>query len=456
MPQGVASRVVVSGVTLVERPSGWSTESQSELAKYVRVIDTGDRLNLKSRGRHAGLVNVSSLSLYLPPPVPPPSFLGMVLIAHGLDRIVKGDDVLAPGRPVRSVADVLEFLAALTVIRAQQVAAGHIAQGYVTHEERLSVLRGRPLWHTAGVHPKDGRILCRFSEKTIDVRLNQAVLAGIVEAGKYLQSPDWRRRQKTQRFVWSSIAESRTLTRSGLLRARRDINRLTRAYEPLMDLIGVLAFGDDLTAPTGGAGSVPMPVFDMAYLFEHLVTRLVGLAVRDRMWKCKSQSSESRALTDATGDVYRRIRPDQLLLNATGQVVAVIDSKFKPQYASRGPTLDGTNRVTREDIYQMFFYAERLRRLEGRAEPLPSFVLAPLLPGRIPPGTRQRQILWSDTFEGQVNRLVVVPVNVIEAVTAVLRKDAAAARELLEDLLTEIDARTHDRPQENDGPAPGP
>ena len=183
---------------------------------------------------------------------------------------------------------------------------------------------------------------------------------------------------------------------------------------------------------------MPMPAFDLAFLFERLISRLVSLAISDRGWRCHSQLNESRALSDGAGNVYRRIRPDQLLVDTDGRVVAVLDSKYKPQYSSGGPALDRTNRVTRDDIYQLFFYAERLRRLAGRSDPLPSFVIAPLLPGRTAPGLRQRQIVWSDLLEGEANRLVVVPVNVTEAVAAVIRNDADAARALLSDLLTEL------------------
>jgi McrBC 5-methylcytosine restriction system component len=409
------------------------------LGKYVTITSHDSQWVLTSRGRYAGLLTVGSIPVYLPPPVPPATFLGMLLIAHGLDSVVDADRVLGPSRSAESFQDIMEVLAALMVMQAERLAAGHIAQGYLRRQERLPLVRGRPLWHTVGAYPPDGRIMCRFSDKTTDVLLNRLVLLGVTGARRYLRSTAWQRRQRTQQFVWASLAEPTHMSRVELQVARQQINRLTSPYEGAIDLVEMLVFGDD-PAPRlyDPRRSVPMPLFDLAYLFEHLVTRLVQLAVDDRGWLCKSQATEAQALTDGTGATYRRIRPDQLLYGQSG-LLAVIDSKFKPRYASYGPALVSQNRVSREDIYQVFFYAERLRRIHALTTPLPAFLAAPWLPNATPPDVPQRQVVWSDSHDVATNRLVVVPVDVVASVTSVLRRDGDAARLLVRDVIAEVD-----------------
>ncbi|MFJ4036903.1 hypothetical protein ACIPVB_02365 [Microbacterium sp. NPDC090007] len=205
--------------------------------------------------------------------------------------------------------------------------------------------------------------MTRFDEKTTDVLENRLVLAGIAGAQRWLPGAVQLR---TQEFVWRSLAEPVVPAQHDFDRAMSRLNRLTEAYRPVLALARALLFGLNFEPDRADVG-IDAPTFDLALLFETLVEDIAALAYKRRGLQVTRQTSEGQALVDGLGRTYRSIRPD--LVYDGGVPVRVIDSKFKPVYASGGDEPSGKHRLSREDIFQTFFYATRLAQRHDQSPP---------------------------------------------------------------------------------------
>jgi 5-methylcytosine-specific restriction endonuclease McrBC regulatory subunit McrC len=262
--------------------------------------------------------------------------------------------------------------------------------------------------------------MCEFQLKTTNTLLNRLVLAGLLEARKLQPRGPLRRRAERQAFTWRGLAEPLAVVpRHDLDAARALLTRQTAHYNGALALTESLLFGTR-TPGEAPAEAVDLPVYDLAVLFESLVAKLVSAAAVEAGMTARVQHTRRDALLDAEFNVYRRIRPDVVVYDQ-GLPVAVLDAKYKPRYTMGGPEPAVGNRVSVADAYQLFFYAERLRRLHHTAHQIPAFVVAPLLtdPEQLPRLPR-RTITWQREGEGAAIGLRVVPVPVIEVLDVVL------------------------------------
>lgn len=397
-----------------------TADEWSRIRRVLSVQETRNGWQLNPRSRYVGSIKVGNQLFYVLPRFPAATFLGMILIAEGLDAAVD-KEVLASAESKLRTAVVFQVLSALLIVEAERIAAGHIAQGYMVRRERLSTIRGRPVFAPQRPRPPDGRILCDYWSKSTDVALNRAVVAGLAAATRWLPSGAWSRRCRTQRFVWASVVQQAPATVAVFYQARRSLNRLTAHYASAIGLSEILLFGWDPDAiQEPGRRALPAPMFDLAALFESLVERLVSLLGRRHDLQVRPQVTHRTAIRDVTGATYRRIRPDLLIMKGATPV-GVLDSKYKPRYLSRGPGLASSAKVSREDLFQLFFYGERLRRRSAQERALPAFIAAPLLPGETPPEIARRCITWSAQAQAADEiQLSVVAVDIVAATSAVL------------------------------------
>jgi hypothetical protein len=169
-----------------------------------------------------------------------------------------------------------------------------------------------------------------------------------------------------------------------------------------------------------------MPTYNLATMFERVVELLTRAAAVKHGLSVKAQYSRSDALLDAEGSVYRRVRPD-LVVFRSGRPLAVLDAKFKPRYLTGAARPPMSARVVLADAYQLFFYAERLRRLHRVDAPLPAFIVAPSLsPDDVPPPSR-RTIRWGEVGGSEEVGLRVLALPLVEVVDMILSGSTTAA-----------------------------
>lgn len=398
--------------------------------KYLDVRLHADGWTVAKKARYAGLVEVGGITYWLEPPFSPASFIYLLLQAKGLSHLAGRAHSLASNRRNRSLSDLMQVLALVMVQEAEVLAAGHIAQSYIRRTERLGVVRGRPLWHSQAARPADGTVLCRFEEKSTDNLENRLVLAGLDAAARWLPARVAGSAVRTQQFVWRSLAEPCRPARHDFGIANARLSRLTAGYRPALAVAQALLFGFEMNSTQPNTRLVA-PVFDLAVLFEKLVELVARTGTAGTNLVVDPQTSERRAIRASTGESYRTIRPDIVIRRADGEPALVIDSKFKPRYGAGGPTPVSANRLSREDIFQTFFYAHRVAQRAGLSIPVPAAVAAPQLAGAVPPSGGFRRLRWTDDGDESASRLSLLLIPVDEAVEAVKANDSAYCAELI-------------------------
>jgi hypothetical protein len=320
------------------------------------------------------------------------TLLGMVLHVSGTRRL--SGEPLAAELGSGSTHDILAVgLAALLVAEVERSLREHIAQGYVARTEPLQTLRGRPSFIDSATSRASAQVVCTYYEKQTDILLNQLILGGLEQTLWYLPDGLIRRRASTVRAVMLELAaQPRALSRHMFRTASARLNRQTEHYRRPLALSEALVFGFQSGDP---ALDVAAPVFDLGLLFEYFIAKVLRDAAPALGLEVRVQASHGQVLVDAAGGLYRSIRPDVLVFKQ-GRLVAVLDAKYKPRYLDGPVPLSDRGRVSREDIFQMFFYSERLRRKYQVAE-LPSMLLAPqLYAGTAVVDAKRRSISWNE------------------------------------------------------------
>lgn len=292
----------------------------------------------------------------------------------------------------------LVAIAALLVEEAERILRMHVARGYLTYPERRTVISGRPLWtRDFGRHPAGG-ITCLVNELSTDTVHNRIVLQGLLGARKLLENTSFRERVDNQVFIWRTLASAEYVQEQDFIEATVRGSRLTTHYSSALSLSRAITLGSGLADmfAAGGSASIHFEL-SLPGLFEQLIIKLLEPLQRYGL-QAKFKSVDSGAFLDGCGDVYRNIEPD-ITIWCTERPVAVIDAKFKPRYmrAQADGSVSPADRVSNEDLYQLFFYQSRLQALYKLSTPPAAFVVAPLLSGGCIPALSARTIQWRDT-----------------------------------------------------------
>lgn len=407
------------------------------LNRLVTVQHLGGRVVVRRRVHLVGAVRFGGRLIVTPSVVPVRTFLGMVQLAYGV--VVPTSDALDLDE--NRTPELLRAALGASLVKAVELAGKrHIEKAYVTKEESLDVVRGRPLWHRQlGAPP--ARVFCRYELQTTDSLLNRLLLAGLLAARRLQPHGSLRHRADRQVFTWSSLAaRPATVTRDDFRRVAAKLNRHTEHYRPALALAEALLLGHG--APSeADLGGYDMPTYNLATMFERIVELLTRAAGADHKLLVRAQHTRSDALVDAEGDVYRRVRPDLVIYRA-GKPLAVLDAKFKPAYLTGGPRPPMSSRVVLADAYQLFFYAERLQRLHRLSEPVPAFIVSPsLAPDDVPP-TARRSVRWGEARGADEIGLRVLALPLIDVIDLLLggstTADAAKAASELTEAVTSL------------------
>lgn len=415
--------LVVEKETILE-PSIVAAARADEWARLNRLLtvqQVGGQLLVRRRVHLVGAAHFGGRLIATLSVVPVRTFLGMVQLAYGV--AAPTSDAL--GLDEARTPDLLRAALGASLVRAVELAAKrHVEKVYVTKEDSLDTIRGRPLWNRQlGAAPP--RVVCRYEVQTTDSLLSRLLLAGLVAARRLQPHGPLRRRADRQVFSWTGLASRpATVTREDFRRATDGLNRQTEHYRPALALAEALLLGHGAPTDTDAAG-YDMPTYNLATMFERIVELLTRAAASDHKLSVKAQHTRSDALVDGEGAVYRRIRPDLVIYRA-GKPIAVLDAKFKLPYLTGGHRPPMSSRVVLADAYQLFFYAERLRRLYRLQAPVPAFIVAPsLAPDDVPPPAR-RSVRWGEAGSSEEIGLRVLSLPVIEVIDALLGGDSAA------------------------------
>lgn len=270
------------------------------------------------------------------------------MLAVALDLKVASGAVAALGLQRENLLEALIGLFAKSLIEA--VRRG-MPRRYVGHADDLPALRGRldvtRQFTTLAAIPD--RLACRYDELSPDIALNQVMKAAVTRLAQVARTPANQRALRDLAYVYADIAPvpSRMLAWDSIV-----IDRTNARWRSLLALARLL-LGERFQTTSSGATEGFSLLFEMNMLFESYVARMLARALRGQGIEVVAQGGLRYCLEEAgTGRGLFQTKPD-ILLRQSGQVIQVIDTKWK-RIAQRID--DPKQGVSQADVYQMMAY----------------------------------------------------------------------------------------------------
>jgi len=397
------------------------------LASYS-VVDE-ETVSLTINTNHwVGRVVVDDIVIVAPPPFDNKDFLRFLVYAEGFD-LSKSEDFGHFGSfDDSSNRDFFIFLALTFVLTVQRSLGHNISKGYIEVSERNLVLRGRPLFKSSfGKHPSSG-VACQINRLSMDNELNRIILFGLKIALVVLFRSDYRSKCSELIFLFRCVCSDSDFDSFNIDLALAGLKRNNEHYRSALVMVKYLIQGCQPNFFEGVGSRLPNFELYLPSLFENFVFRLIKEALRGSTLSVKNQASDNRALIDGDGRPYRRIIPD-IVISEGSTPRAVLDSKFKPRYFNSTPKSDipRRNKVSNSDIYQVFFYQQRLvvrHKLKGAPK---AVIVAPSLYGASHhPDVAKRTIIWPGYLDQADDcKIVVLPLPLKEVLKGLVNHGSA-------------------------------
>jgi len=229
---------------------------------------------------------------------------------------------------------------------------------YRAHEAELSSPRGRILFGGLARSMSSARatVACRYFERTDDHALNVTLLAGLIFAARLVTNPELSGELK--RLAALIDVGPRPLTRELLVSARAQIDRRSRHYEPLLDLIEILHDGQGASLQGEQQGlQLSGFLFDMNRFFQALVSRVLSEHLEG--WTVFDERRLQPMFHYATTTPRRSapvLRPDFTIRSPNGRPGPTLDAKYRDLWETPLPA---------HMLYQLALYAQADPRLEA-------------------------------------------------------------------------------------------
>ncbi|WP_150274838.1 McrC family protein [Paenibacillus tepidiphilus] len=283
--------------------------------------------------------------------------------------------------------DLVELLLSLFLEQVDQLWKRGILKDYVTEEDSLPVLRGRPdlirnLRENQGF---PNRIACRYDELVTNQPENQVILLALETGSRFKARPDTVRKINRYRSEFGLMCEPYP---SGKW-PEFHYHRLNAHYEPVHRIAKYIV--DQLNVNNiyrSSDTSFCSMMIDMNKLFEDFVGTLLNRYLPEHY-----RVQASHRVTDAVqvdGTSYRHVIPDLVVYDTAEQERRVLDVKYKDY---------GGKPVDTADLFQLSFYAQYFNKT---TDPHLSVIVYPQFAGRPDNGGICIELLKGTQYEGRV------------------------------------------------------
>jgi 5-methylcytosine-specific restriction enzyme subunit McrC len=351
---------------------------------------------------HVGRVRIGDLAITVLPKLRGSSLLRLLRYAYGFRRL----NLISELPHFNESCGFQDLLVAQLNAEAQELLSRGLWRSYVGRKERLGSPRGRIDVHEVALD--GGRITttlpCRHHPRVENILLNRALVAGL-KLGGYLAS-DVSLRREARRLA--SLVEEQvsplTLNESVMEQVTRQLNRLTRSYEPAMAIIALLSNAQGVTLQGDRLTSrLPGFLFDMNAFFQALLSRFLreNLPEYDFMDEHRLRGMMRYSQNFIPPRRAPTPRPDYVV-SQRGKIGSILDAKYRDIWE---------NDLPRDMLYQLVVYA-----VSHRDRPRSS-ILYPT----IHPNARETRIDVTDPIHGKMlGQVCLRPVNLerLEALVA--------------------------------------
>ena len=327
-------------------------------------------------GQAIGTVEIGSLRVEVRPRLAACEAAAFIRYALGgkVDATLRGTFPMGPSPGLD------ELLCQVLADEADRIRQIGLSRLYTQQHERFDALRGRPDFLASFPWDKKRQqsVVCSYHLLTCDNLDNRLLRASLEQSSLLEVTPRTRGRLLAHRRTWSHAAAVTRPTRVDFNEARQRYTRLTEHYR-LAHNVGEIIWARRRPAKLFEIGTITTSglILSMPTLFEKFVERLVREELASHDTTVESQHSDQGAILDGCGKVYRRVRPD-LVVYRRDKPIIVVDAKYKQYWPADTSSLRPKRRISNADLYQLFFYAQRLQLKYDLAKPPAAFIVSPL------------------------------------------------------------------------------
>ncbi|MBN1323624.1 MAG: hypothetical protein JW986_06445 [Methanotrichaceae archaeon] len=337
-----------SGATLPDDPHIEVIIDELRRSHQIDINPTRSGIRVKAFS-YVGRIGLGRIQITILPKIPIDRLLNLLHYAYGFGDLKLFDRVgWEEGDPLFQ-----DLLVNQLVRETKKILWRGMHRRYTRTCEDLRSPRGRiDVQRLARRYGRaDAALPCIYHPRLEDCLLNQVVLAGLDYASRITEAPGLR---ADCRQLASRMKESVSVTRLDLVvigNLRQEMNRLTRAYEPAINIIEMLlgsagiSMNDDLPS-----GYFPGLLFDMNILFQRILYKFIsdnldGYFVYHE--HCIHHLIEYMPKFNPKGRRAGIPRPDFTIYEGSRQI-ALLDAKYRDLWE---------NPLEREMLYQLIIYA---------------------------------------------------------------------------------------------------
>jgi len=262
-----------------------------------------------------------------------------------------------------------DLIGAILCAEIKSIVFNGIYKSYQDKSSSLPFVRGRVDWRRSFPFElnRATAVCCNYQDISHNNLHNQIILFALSKLINNVTNKGIKASLYSYHRMFDELCDFVPIDEASFTNISSGYNRMNAHYQIAHSLCRLI-INDYLDSGVNGGKSKFSHgfVFNMALVFEKFIGKFLRLALDDMNVVVEEQSKIHGAFVDATGKKYLSAKPD-LLVKHEDKVVAVADIKYKPYSKS---LKDGkpVKKVSSADLYQVFFYQQKIRDLHHLPE----------------------------------------------------------------------------------------